>query len=289
MHSRASQTATQAAGAPALKESDMVREAVDSIRRQCQLEVDFGLILGTGLGGLAESMEVEARLGFEEIPHVPHSTVEGHAGEFLLGRLAGRTLVAMNGRLHFYEGYTMKQVAFPVRVMRGLGATTLVVSNAVGGMNPDYVAGDIMVVDDHINLMGANPLIGPNEDCLGPQYPDMCAPYDPELIALVERCAGELGVKLQKGVFVGVSGPNLETRAEYRFLRTIGADVVGMSLIPENLAAVHGGMRCLALSVVTDECIPETLKPANIEEILKIAAEAEPKLTQLVTRTIEAA
>jgi purine-nucleoside phosphorylase len=263
-----------------------IEAAVSALRARTAVIPEVGIILGTGLGALARSISVEASVPYREIPHFPESTVESHAGELVLGNLAGKSVVAMRGRVHFYEGYTMQQVTFPVRVMRALGARTLVVSNAVGGMNPMLEAGTIFLTVDHINLMGANPLIGPNDDSLGPRFPDMSEPYDRELIALTERIAREERIPVAKGVFVAVAGPNLETRAEYRFLRAMGADVVGMSLIPENLVAVHGGMRCLALSVVTDMCLPDALHPANIEEILKTAAAAEPNLTRLIERVI---
>jgi purine-nucleoside phosphorylase len=277
---------TTPAGTAALGEAQMVEEAVASLRARTSLTPEVSVILGTGLGALAGAIDVELEVPFGDIPHFPVSTVEGHAGELVLGRLGDKPLVAMNGRVHLYEGYTMKQVGFPVRVMHGLGAGTLIVSNAVGGMNPFYAPGDLVVVADHINLMGDNPLIGPNDDRLGPRYPDMIEPYDRALIELTERVATEESVRVHRGVFVGVAGPNLETRAEYRMLRGMGADVVGMSLIPENLVAVHSSMRCLALSVVTDSCLPDALKPVDIEEILRIASAAEPVLTKLVSRVI---
>jgi purine-nucleoside phosphorylase len=223
---------------------------------------------------------------YAEIPHFPVSTVESHAGELAIGKLNGRAIAVMRGRVHYYEGYTMKQVSFPVRVLRGLGAEILVVTNAAGGMNKVYEAGDIVAVVDHINLMGDNPLIGPNDESIGPRFPDMSQPYDRKLVALTERVALEQGVRLQKGVFVAVAGPNLETAAEYRFLRNMGADVVGMSLIPENLAAIHGGMRVLALSVVTDMCFPDHLETASIPQILEVAGRTAPVLDELVTGVI---
>jgi len=283
MTTRAASTSTPVAGT----ETAMIEAALATVRERTALETQLALILGTGLGALAETIEVETAIPFGDIPHFPESTVEGHSGELVLGHLGGKPTVAMKGRVHFYEGYSMKEVGFPVRVMRALGAHTLIISNAVGGMNPRYARGDIVLVDDHINFMGGNPLIGRNESTLGPQYPDMSEPYDRELIALTERIARDEKIPIQKGVFVGVPGPNLETRAEYRFLRAFGADVVGMSLIPENLVAVHGGMRCLALSVVTDLCLPDALEPADISEIIRIASQAEPHLTRLVQRVIE--
>ena len=222
-------------------------------------------------------------LSYDDIPHMPSSTAEGHAGNLVAGKLAGRAVVAFQGRWHQYEGYTAEQVAFPVRLMKALGAHTMIVSNACGGMNPQFRQGDLMIMEDHINLMGFNPLIGPNDPELGPRWPDMCEPYDHALIEQAEQVALGLGIKTHRGVYVAVTGPNLETRAEYRFLRIIGADVVGMSTVPEVIVAVHAGLRVLGFSIVTDECFPDALKPAVIEEILAAANAAEPKLTQIVT------
>jgi len=263
-----------------------IDEAVASLRGRTTLVPEVGVILGTGLGTLAEGLSVEIRIPYKDIPHFAVSTVESHKGELVFGKLGGRPAVVMSGRVHFYEGYTMRQVSFPVRVMQALGAKTLIVSNACGGMNPLFDAGDIMLVTDHINLMGDNPLIGPNDETLGPRFPDMSQPYDRRLLALAEDVALEEKLKVQKGVFVAVAGPNLETAAEYRFLRGIGADVVGMSLIPENLVAVHGGMRVLALAVVTDLCLADALEPVDIPKILAVAAQAAPRLDRLVTRVV---
>jgi purine-nucleoside phosphorylase len=263
-----------------------IDEAVSYLKGRTKLVPEVAVILGTGLGTLAEGLKVETTISYREIPHFAASTVESHKGELLFGRLAGRPAVVMSGRVHFYEGYSMRQVSFPVRVMQALGAHTLVVSNACGGMNPLMNAGDIMVVTDHINLMGDNPLIGPNDESLGPRFPDMSQPYDRGLIRLAEDVALAEGLKVQKGVFVAVAGPNLETAAEYRFLRGIGADVVGMSLIPENLVAVHGGMRVVALAVITDRCLPDALEAVDIPRILAVAAEAAPRLDRLVTRLV---
>jgi purine-nucleoside phosphorylase len=246
-----------------------------------------GIILGTGLGGFAEDIETEARLPYEEIPHFPRPTVTSHAGRLVCGRLAGKTVVAMEGRFHFYEGYTLPQITLPVRVMKALGCEVLVVSNASGGMNPQFGKGDLMVIEDHINLMGDNPLIGPNDDRLGPRFPDMCRPYDRELIALAQRVALEERIVCHKGVFVAVPGPNLETRAEYRFLRGIGADAVGMSTVPEVIVGVHSGLRNLGLSVITDMCLPDALEPVALEEIIAVANAAEKKLRVLVRRVVD--
>jgi purine-nucleoside phosphorylase len=263
-----------------------IEEAAAAVRARTKLAPRVGVVLGSGLGDFADALEPESVVPFAEIPHFPVSTVEGHAGELHLGRLAGKPVAVLKGRVHYYEGYTMREVAFPVRVLRALGCGTLVVTNAVGGMNPDLAPGSIVVTTDHINLMGDNPLIGPNDDELGPRFPDMSEPYARPLVALAERVALELAVPLQRGVLVAVPGPNLETAAEYRFLRWIGADVVGMSLVPETIAAVHGGQRVLAFNVVTDACLPDALKPATLTEILAVAGRTAPVLIRLVTEVI---
>jgi len=259
-----------------------IAQATDVIRAHWGGQPYAGIILGTGLGGAIEQIQIEAALDYEAIPHFPQSTSVGHAGRLVCGMLQGLPVVAMEGRFHAYEGYTQRQITFPVRVMRALGAEMLIVSNACGGMNPLYAQGDIVVIDDHINLMNGNPLIGVNDDNLGPRFPDMCRPYDPILARRAMEIARKENFAAHRGVYVGVTGPNLETRAEYRFLRTIGADVVGMSTVPEVIAAVHAGMRVLGLSIVTDVCFPDSLKPANIEEIIAVANEAEPKLRKIV-------
>jgi purine-nucleoside phosphorylase len=247
------------------------------------------LILGTGLGNFASQIEDAQAIPFGEIPHFVPSTAESHAGNLVFGRLGKVDVVAMQGRVHFYEGYTMQEVTFPVRVMKALGADSLIASNAVGGMNPLFAAGDLVAVTDHINLMGDNPLIGPNDDRLGDRFPDMSEPYDREYLRLIERIALEQRTRLQKGVFVAVAGPNLETAAEYRFLRAIGADVVGMSLVPETIVAKHADMRVLALTVVTDECFPDRLEPADVNRIIRTAHAAEPALAKLVTAFLQQA
>ena len=259
-----------------------VDEAVAAIRRQWSDQARVGIILGTGLSGLGAEIESAVKIDYGELPHFPRSTSIGHAGHLACGRLAGASVVAMEGRFHAYEGYSYQQITFPVRVMKALGAELLIVSNACGGMNPQYACGDIMVIEDHINLMGGNPLIGVNDEKLGPRFPDMCRPYDPGLIAEVLAIARRENFVAHRGVYVAVTGPNLETRAEYRFLRLIGADVVGMSTVPEVIAAVHASMRVLGLSIVTDMCMPDALQPASIAAILKHAAEAEPKLRKIV-------
>jgi purine-nucleoside phosphorylase len=262
--------------------ADELREAAEAIRTQWPGRPQVGIILGTGLGSLAGQIQTEAALRYESIPHFPRSTAVGHAGQLVCGRLEGVSVVAMEGRFHVYEGYSYGQVAFPVRVMKALGAGLLIVSNASGGLNPQLGLGDIVVIEDHINLMNGNPLIGPNDDALGPRFPDMSAPYDRALIDRALEIARREDFVAHKGVYAAVTGPNLETRAEYRFLRSIGADVVGMSTVPEVLVAVHGGMRVLGLSIVTDLCLPDALKPADIEAILATAAGAEPKLRKIV-------
>jgi purine-nucleoside phosphorylase len=263
-----------------------IREAADAVRARTSLRPEIGVILGTGLGDFAEGMTTEAVIPYHDIPHFPVSTVESHAGELHLGQLGGRPVAVMKGRVHYYEGYTMRQVAFPVRVLKELGCRTLVITNAVGGMNPNVAPGTITITTDHINLMGDNPLIGPNDDTLGPRFPDMSEPYSRALVALCEQVALELKIRVERAVFVGVAGPNLETAAEYRFLRWIGADVVGMSLVPENLVAVHGGQRVLALNVVTDACLPDRLEPVDIPAILAVAGRVAPTLMRLVTEVI---
>ena len=225
---------------------------------------------------------------YNEIPHFPISTVESHAGRLILGRLEGKSIVAMQGRFHFYEGYSAREIAFPVRVMKELGASTLIVSNAAGGLNPQYRAGDVMLIEDHINLLGANPLIGPNDNRLGDRFPDMSEPYSKELIKLAREVALKNAIPTQLGVYVSVPGPNLETRAEYRFLRTIGADAVGMSTVPEVIVAVHSGMRVLGISVITDMGLPDALEPASLERILKNAGEAEPKMNAIILGVLRA-
>jgi purine-nucleoside phosphorylase len=265
---------------------EQIQEAVQFIQSRWKGRPRVGIILGTGLGGLAEDIATDVRLPYGEIPHFPVSTAPSHASRLVCGTLAGQTVMAMEGRFHFYEGYTLKQITFPVRVMKALGCEVLIVSNACGGMNPQFAKGDIMIIEDHINLMGDNPLIGPNDDRLGERFPDMCRPYDADLIALTQRCALEERIACHKGVFVAVPGPNLETRAEYRFLRGIGADVVGMSTVPEVIVAVHSKLRSLGLSVITDICLPDALEPVNLAEILAVAAAAEKKLRVMVRRVV---
>lgn len=264
-----------------------IDSAVAAIRKRTAYQPEVAIILGTGLGALAKEIRVESTLPYAEIPNFPLSTVETHSGQLLLGTLGGKRVVAMQGRFHRYEGYTLQQIVLPVRAMFLLGAKTLIVSNACGGMNPLWRAGDIMLIDDHINLLGDNPLVGPNLDDLGPRFPDMSEAYDRHLQSLAEQAALDLKFPLRRGVYVAVTGPNLETRAEYRMLRTMGADVVGMSTIPEVIAARHLGMRVLGLSIITDECLPDALQPVDITKIIATAGKAEPNLTKLVIRVLE--
>jgi purine-nucleoside phosphorylase len=259
-----------------------ITEATEFVRTQWDHTARVGVIFGTGLGNVAREIENHVTIPYDTIPHFPVSTVTSHVGQLVCGTLAGVSVVAMEGRFHAYEGYSFQQLTFPVRVMKALGADTLIVSNACGGMNPFYRRGDIMVIDDHINLLGGNPLIGINDDNLGPRFPDMSCPYDPQLVDCAMEIARRENFVAHRGVYVAVTGPNLETRAEYRFLRTIGADVVGMSTVPEVIVAVHANMRVLGLSVITDMCFPDALEPANIDLILTAAAESEPKLRAIV-------
>ena len=266
---------------------DRIQAAAEVVRARSTLVPEVGIVLGTGLGGLVREITVEAEVPYQSIPGFPLSTVESHAGRLLLGRLGGRPVVAMQGRFHRYEGYDLQQVTFPIRVMYALGARTLVVSNACGGMNPLWAPGDLVLLSDHINLLGDNPLVGANDERLGERFPDMSAPYDPALRSLARAVALELGITLREGVYAAVPGPNLETRAEYRMLRTMGADVVGMSTVPEVIVARHQGMRTLGISIVTDQCLPDALEPADIGRIIETAGRAEPHLTRLTTHLVE--
>nr|WP_310569251.1 purine-nucleoside phosphorylase [Gemmatimonas sp.] len=265
---------------------ERIEACAQAVRARFPRPIDVAIILGTGLGGLADEIDVEQTIEYKDLPNFPLSTVESHKGRLLCGTLGGKTVVAMQGRFHRYEGYSLQQVTFPVRVLRALGADTLIVSNACGGMHPLWAAGDLMVIADHINLLGDNPLIGPNDDTLGARFPDMSEPYDPALRALAREVASQHGITLREGVYVAVQGPNLETRSEYRFLRGIGADVVGMSTVPEVIVALHGGMRVLGLSIITDKCLPDALEPASLAQIVGVARSAEPKLATVVKGVI---
>ena len=266
---------------------DRMQQAAAVVRGRCSFTPEVGIVLGTGLGGLVKEIDARATIPYEEIPGFPLSTVESHAGRLILGTLRGRNVVAMQGRFHRYEGYSLQEVTFPVRVMHALGAKTLVVTNVSGGMHPLWAPGDLVLIADHINLLGDNPLIGRNDERLGPRFPDMSDPYDAGLRATVRALALEQGVTLREGVYVSVPGPNLETRAEYRMLRAMGADIVGMSTVPAVIVAVHQGMKVAGLSSVTDQCLPDALVPADIEHIIAIANGAEPKLTRLVAALVQ--
>jgi len=266
---------------------EAVESAAAAVRAHCRTVPEVALVLGTGLGDLATKIDIEAAVPYTDIPGFPMATVETHAGRLLIGRLGGRPIVAMQGRFHRYEGYSLQQVTFPVRVLHALGAQSLIVSNACGGMHPLWQPGDLMLLADHINLLGDNPLVGANDDRLGVRFPDMSAPYDEGLRALAREVAASQGTVLREGVYVAVAGPNLETRAEYRMLRAVGADVVGMSTVPEVIVAVHAGMRVLGLSIITDQCLPDALAPADVATIIATAQRAEPKLTALVCGLLE--
>ncbi len=271
---------------PMLKLRPMIDESVAAIRQKWDGVPRVGIILGTGLSSLASHLETAVRLDYSEIPHFPQSTALSHKGQLCCGTLAGRSVVIMDGRTHFYEGYATAEITFPIRVMRELGISTLIVSNASGGVNPIYAAGDIVVIDDHINLMAANPLGGVNDDELGPRFPDMCRPYDPALIDRVLEIARQNAFVAHRGVLAAMSGPNYESRAEYRFLRGIGADIVGMSTAPEVIVAAHAGLRVLAMSVVTNVCNPDSLEPASGEAVVAVAESAEPRLRQIVLQLL---
>ena len=261
---------------------DKIEEAKSVIAGRWNEKPKVGIILGTGLGPFVERIEMEAEIEYESIPHFPSSTATSHRGRLICGKIDGVPVVAMEGRIHLYEGHAAKMITLPVRVMRAMGAEWLIASNAVGAMNPNYQSGDIMVIEDHINLMTDNPLIGVNDDRLGPRFPDMSEPYDLKMVDAALAIARKSDFVAHKGVLVSVTGPNLETRAEYRFLRLIGADVVGMSVIPEVITAVHCGLKVVGFSVVTDMCLPDALKPADVDEIIATANAAEPKLRELV-------
>ncbi|MBF0199005.1 MAG: purine-nucleoside phosphorylase [Planctomycetes bacterium] len=269
-----------------MNQSDVIKQCASVLKDAAAFSPDTGIILGTGLGGLADKIQDAKSISYDELPGFPHSTVQSHAGRLTWGTLGTAKVIAMEGRFHYYEGYSLDEITLPIRVMKELGIKKLIVSNAAGGMNPMYENGDIVLIEDHINLMGINPLIGPNDDKLGPRFPDMIEPYSYKLIRKAEAVALKSGIKTHRGVYVGVSGPNLETRAEYRFLRTIGADLVGMSTIPEVITAVHAGLEVLGVSCVTDMCLPDALKPANIDEIIATAEKTEPQMCHIVSQIL---
>ncbi|MEC8141636.1 MAG: purine-nucleoside phosphorylase [Bacteroidota bacterium] len=262
-------------------------EAVSFIKERLPINPEYLLILGTGLGELAEEMTINLELPYKDIPHFPVSTVESHTGKLLMGYLGGKPVMAMQGRFHYYEGYSMNQIVFPIRVAKMLGIQTLLVSNACGGLNPNFERGDIMLINDHINFLGDNPLIGANDPDLGPRFPDMSQPYTKHLLFTANQVALDAGIKIHQGVYLAVSGPMLETKAEYRYMRQLGADAVGMSTVPEVIAAVHMGMKVLGVSVITDECFPDSLEPVSLDDVLNAAAMAKPQLTRIVVGMLE--
>lgn len=269
-----------------MKEWDKVMQAVEYVKGKVEKKVEIGIILGTGLGEFGNTIEEPVVIPYKDIPNFPVSTVESHLGNLIIGKIEGKNVVAMQGRFHLYEGYSAVQIAFPIRVMKQLGVKTLFESNAAGGINPLFEKGDLVIIVDHINLTGNNPLVGENDERFGERFPDMSSPYTPELIKLAESVAVEEKIKLKKGVLVGVLGPNLETKAEYRFLKLIGADMVCMSTVTEVIAAVHSGLNVFGVSVITDMCLPDALVPVSLEEIIKVANSAEPKLTKLFKNII---
>ncbi len=261
----------------------MLKESLPALRSRITSEPRVGIVLGSGLQRIADACIVESTIPYSEIPHMPRSTAPSHRGQFLVGTWSGVPVMIMQGRVHYYEGYTMQQVTYGIRLMQVMGIRVLVLTNAAGALNPLFRRGDVMLVTDHINLTGDSPLIGPNDDEFGPRFPDMSDPYPESLRALARTVAIEQHITLREGVLVTVHGPNLETRSEYRFLRNIGADAVGMSVVPETIAAVHAGMRVLAFSILTDECFPDALRAVTADEIIAAAQEAAPKLERLVT------
>ena len=272
---------------PAQDLHERIGRAAEAILAHARTKPRFAVVLGTGLGGFDREVQVDARLPYHEIPGFPPLRAVSHEGNLTLGTLGGRGVVLMEGRYHLYEGYRLEEIVFPVRVFARMGVELAVFSNAAGGMDPAFRGGDMMLMADHMNLMGVNPLVGPNDDRIGPRFPDMCDPYDLRALSLAEAAARAEGIPVRRGTYVALTGPCLETRAEYRFLRTIGADAVGMSTVPEVIAAVHCGLKSFGISCITDRCIPEELRPVDIQEILRTAAEAEPKMRRLVRRLIE--
>ena len=265
---------------------EALKEAIGYIRKHTDMNPEVGIILGTGLGNLADQIEEEKVLAYNFIPHFPISTVQSHFGRLIFGTLEGKKVVAMQGRFHYYEGYHMQEITFPVRVMKMLGVHTLIVSNASGALNLDYANGDLVIIDDHINMQGTNPLVGPNISEFGPRFPEMSRPYDPELCKLAKGIADENGFTCHQGVYIAVTGPNLETRAEYRCFRILGGDIVGMSTVPEVLVARHMGMRVFAISVVTDVGDPDNLEAVSLDDVISVASEAEPRVTKVVCELI---
>jgi len=265
---------------------EKIAEAKKFIESRSKVKPKIGIIVGTGLGTLAKEIEIKAIVPYSDIPHFAVSTAPGHEGNLILGKLSGKMIMAMQGRFHLYEGYSLEEITFPIRIMKEMGVELLIESNVAGGMNPNFKAGDLMIITDHINLTGNNPLIGPNDERLGPRFPDMSEPYDKRLIELANRIAIEEKIGIHKGVYVGLTGPNFETPAEYRFLRLIGADAVGMSTVCEVIVARHSGLRVLGMSCITDECIPDRLEPVNFRKLIQVAQKVEPNLARLVKRLL---
>lgn len=265
---------------------EMLKETVGYIKDKVNFEPEIGIVLGTGLGGLADVIDTIATVKYEDIPHFPVSTVKGHEGQLIFGTISGKKVVAMQGRFHFYEGYPIQDLAIPIRTMKLLGVETVLLSNAAGGMNPDYKVGDVMLITDHINIMGTNPLMGQNDDFFGPRFPDMSAVYDKELIVMAENIAKKQGLEVKKGVYLAVTGPTFETPAEYKFMRIIGGDAVGMSTVPEAIVARHANMRCFALSIITDLGIEGIVEEVSHEEVLEVANAAESKMTGIIKELI---
>ncbi len=265
---------------------EKLNDAHEYIRKMYSGFPKVGIVLGTGLGGLVNEIEIQKEIPYNFIPHFPISTVESHFGKLIFGQMSGKPVVAMQGRFHLYEGYDMGQITFPIRIMKMLGVETLFISNAAGTVNQAFKKGSLMLIEDHINLQGTSPLVGPNLVDLGPRFPDMSQPYDAELMVKAKAIAVEEKITMHKGVYVALVGPNLETRAEYRYLRIIGADLVGMSTVPEVIVANHMGIKVLAISVITDDCDPDFLKPVDISEIIQVAKNAEPNLTRIFSRLI---
>jgi len=263
-----------------------IKNTSESILKRIPHAPELGIILGTGLGGLVKEIQIDIAIPYEEIPNFPVSTVEGHSGRLIFGKLSGKNVVAMQGRFHFYEGYTMKEVTFPVRVMKSLGIKHLFVSNASGGVNPAFEIGDLMLLTDHLNMMPDNPLMGKNYPELGPRFPDMSEPYDKKLIALAKEIGGKLGIKLQEGVYAATTGPCYETPAEYMYFRNVGADAVGMSTVPEVIVARHGGIPCFAISIITDLGVPGKIMEVTHEEVVKVASAAEKKMTRIMCELV---
>ncbi len=266
--------------------SKKIQQATAFLQASHSLQPEMGVILGTGLGSLTKNFKIEAEIDYSAIPHFARATVEGHSGKFVFGTLQGRNVAAMQGRFHFYEGYSLEEITFPVRVLKALGCQTLIVTNIAGGLNPQFKTGDFMVITDHLNLMGVNPLIGPNDETLGPRFPDMSEPYAKPLVELARQCALELQITLHPGVYSAMTGPSLETAAEYRMLRLLGADAIGMSTVPEVIVAMHAGLKVLGLSLISDLCLPDALKPVNLPDLLAVVADKESSMSLLIQKII---